>query len=325
MTDSGSDLIARYDARLVIDARDGLGEGPTWDDRQQRLIWSDNVGRILHEARADAAGNWVETNRWTIDRRIGAAIPRSQGGFVVAAGMSILALDESGTSREFANIKTGDHPFHLNDAKCDPQGRLWTGTIDGELNIPGRKVTPGRGWLFRIDPNGKVTRILDGITVSNGMAWSADGSTYFYIDSYRRSVDAFDFNEEKGTISNRRSIIRFAPGDGAPDGMTIDEEDGLWVALPGIGEVRRFSAQGDHLATVVVPTPTVTSCTFGGPERRHLFITSARVVLPKAVLYEITEGFSVEVLPAGSETSGAGGLFVCQQGIPGPTSVPFQG
>jgi sugar lactone lactonase YvrE len=310
-------------ATLIIDCHDVIGEAPFWDLEHDRLLWTDNKQGLLHEARSNAAGQWLETRHWSVGRRIGAAIPRAGGGFIVATGTEFVTLDEAGQVAPFARLDVEPTMFHLNDAKCDARGRLWAGTLDSHVNIPGRDIIPGRGALYRIDPDRTVTAVVPGITVSNGMDWSPDGATFYYIDTYTRRVDAFDFDETRGTLANRRATIQFKAGEGAPDGMTVDAGGCLWVALAGIGEVRQYSEHGDYLMTVHLDTPTPTSCAFGGADSRDLFITSARVRVPDASFSKLTQGFSVEV--ALMSTPGAGGLYVCRPGVAGRRAHVFAG
>lgn len=310
-------------AKLIIDARDTIGEGPTWHSAQGRILWSDNkIGRI-HEAKPDGVGGWRETRQWNLGRRIGAAIPRRSGGLIVATGTQFVTLDDQGVEAPFARLDVDPKQFQLNDAKCDPQGRLWAGTLDADINTPGRTISPGRAALYRIDAVGEVKTMVTGVTVSNGLAWSPDGLTLYYIDSYARRVDGFDFNGTTGAITNRRPIVMFDAGDGAPDGMTIDSEGCLWVAMVRTGEVRRFAQDGQLLARIVLETSVPTSCAFGGADAADLFITTARVNLPNAASVQLTHGFSVE--PDATIGLGAGGLYLCRPGVTGLPAQDFAG
>lgn len=317
-------MVEQLKATLAIDTGDIIGEAPTWDAAKRRLLWSDNKIGIVHEAKPDSTGTWHATRHWNLARRIGAAIPRAAGGFIVASGTEFLLMSEEGELTPFARLEADPGHFHLNDAKCDRQGRLWAGPLDSDINTPGRMIRPGRGALYRVDPDGTVSTILHGVTVSNGLDWSPDGTTFYFIDSYRRQIDAFDFDAAQGAIANRRALVSFAPGDGAPDGMTVDGEGGVWVAVAGAGEVRRYSPRGDLLTRVAIPVPTPTSCAFGGEDGATLFVTSARVILPATAFTQLTHGFSVEMDNAATG-AGAGALFVCRPGVTGPPATPFAG
>jgi sugar lactone lactonase YvrE len=181
-------MITHLTATLALDSQDTIGEGPTWDAAQERLLWSDNHVGIIHEARSDGRGRWRESRRWNLGRPIAAAIPRAKGGIVVVGGIEAFLLDEAGAIAPFARIDADPDRVTLNDAKCDPRGRLWAGTRDKDFTVPGRQILPGRCALYRIDPDGVVTRVVEGVTLSNGMDWSPDGSIFYYIDTYTRAI-----------------------------------------------------------------------------------------------------------------------------------------
>src|SRR5918999_4891566 len=165
----------------------------------------------------------------------------------------------------------------MNDGKCDPAGRFWAGT----MAMDGAR---GRGALYRLDADRSVARMLGAVSVSNGLAWSADSSTMYYIDTPTGSVDAFEFDADAGAISGRRPFVKIDGGDGMPDGMTIDSEGGLWVALWGGGAVHRYDAGGRLDGIVEVPASLTTSCTFGGSDLGDLYITTASTGLGEAEL-----------------------------------------
>lgn len=309
-------MISHLNATLTIDARDKIGEGPAWDAAAGRLLWSDNAAGIIHESRPDGAGGWRETRTWNLGRPIGAAMPRAKGGLVVAGGTEIFMLSEAGDIEPFVHLDADPNRVRLNDAKCDSHGRLWAGTLSSDF-------TPGRGALYRIDPSGAVTTMQTNMTISNGLDWSPDGLTFYLIDSPTHSVDAFDFDAVRGTISNRRTIVTIPRGEGLPDGMTVDRDGYLWVAVIGAGEVRRYTPGGTQLARVEVSASAVTSCAFGGLDGTDLFITSASVQLPDVAFTDY--GFSIEMVKKSPTTPGAGGLFVCRPGAMGRPATPFAG
>ena len=185
--------------------------------------------------------------------------------------------------------------MRFNDAKCDACGRLWAGTM------PLFKEPAPVGKLYRFDGISRQQTMLGGIGTSNGMAWSADGKTMYYIDTGARGVDAFDFDEEGGMISNRRRIITV--DNGWPDGMTIDAEGMLWVAIWGGGEVRRYDPEsGECIGKVMVPSKNTTSCCFGGEKLDTLYITTSG------------EGF---------DDPGAGKVYCVNCGVKGTPTVKF--
>jgi sugar lactone lactonase YvrE len=308
-------MVVTLAARLLINCRDTIGEGPIWDEPRQRLLWSDNATGLIHEARL-VEGEWRENRHWTLNRVLGAAIPRLQEGLLAVGPTDIVIVHETGEVTSFARIDADPGTVRLNDAKCDPQGRLWVGTMAHDF-------TSRHGALYRVDPDGRISTILKDVIVSNGLDWSPDGSTFYYIDSATRAVDAFDFDAVRGAIHSRRTVVALAPGDGAPDGMTVDSEGCLWVAIFGPGEVRRYAPDGELLTRVKVPVPGVTSCAFGGPDRQDLFITTAALRIPEAILPLI--GLTPQKAEEAAALPHAGGLFVCRPGCTGKRATPFGG
>jgi sugar lactone lactonase YvrE len=310
-------------ATLAVDCQDIIGEGPAWDLPRRRILWCDNSVGLIHEARSNGPKSWHETRHWTLNRPIAAAVPRTAGGLVVASGVEILILSDAGDIRSFARLDADPQSVKLNDAKCDSRGRLWAGTRDTDFGLPGRKITAGRAALYRIDPDGAVVKMLTGATLCNGLDWNPDGSIFYFIDTYSRTVDAFDFDIDQGSISHRRNVVTLYADDGLPDGMTVDRDGNLWVAIAGTGQIRCYSPEGSLLARVNVATPTVTSCAFGGITGEDLFITTARVRLPAIALSGLSQGFSLEV--SDSREPGAGGLYVCHPGVTGLPAYDFTG
>jgi sugar lactone lactonase YvrE len=304
------------EATLAVDACDMIGEGPVWDVVGRRLLWLDNAVGLVHEATSDGKRSWRESKRWNLGRTTGAAVPRSRGGLMVAGGTEIFTLSEAGDTAPFARIDADPQSVKLNDAKCDRQGRLWAGTYAHDFR-------PGAGALYRIDPDGSVTTVLRDVGLSNGMDWSPDGKTFYYIDSFTSSVDAFDFDAARGTISRRRSVVTVPKGEGGLDGMTIDNEGCLWLAVFGTSEVRRYTADGELLSRVRTTAPNVTSCAFGGTDAGLLFITTAAIRLPDPILPLV--GYTAEKADEAAAAPGAGGLFVCRPGVSGLPETPFAG
>jgi sugar lactone lactonase YvrE len=188
--------------------------------------------------------------------------------------------------------------MRMNDAACDSRGRLWAGSMH-------RAYQPGTGTLYRFDPDRTLTPMLDDLTISNGMDWSPDDTTMYFVDSMTKGVDAFDFHADAGTIANRRQVISISEEDGLPDGMAVDEDGRLWVCLWEGSAVRCYSPVGEIDGIVHVSAPRVTSCAFGGPDLDVLYITTAN----------------------GSErdTPEAGGIFAARLGIRGPSTRCFAG
>jgi sugar lactone lactonase YvrE len=187
----------------------------------------------------------------------------------------------------------------MNDGGCDPQGRFYCGTMAYD-------ATPGAGTLFRMDPDESVHVVLAGVTVSNGLAWSPDGSTVYYVDTATQRIDAFDFDASTAAFAGRRAVVEIDPSLGSPDGLAVDAEGGLWVALHGGAAVHRYAPGGRLEEVIDLPTPHVTACAFGGPALDQLFITTSAMGL------------------CGCDDK-AGALFRAEPGIAGLPAEPFQG
>lgn len=246
-----------------------LSEGPRWDGDRGELLWVDIVKQRLHRAGVGADGQLREAAPLQFDRFVGAAAPAAGGGYVLAAGPGFLFVDDSGTVFELAQPEAGHDHVRMNDGACDPRGRFWAGTMAHD-------ESPGAGVLYRLELDGSCTTVLTGLTISNGIGWSPDGSAMYLSDSGTGCIDAFDFDDARGDISRRRTIVRVTEPGVAPDGLTVDDAGGLWVAMWGGGAVRRYAPDGSLLVTVPLPVDRPTSCAFGGPGRATLFVTTAR-------------------------------------------------
>ncbi len=287
-------------AELVLDVRCGLGEGPVWDEHEGRLYWVDILAGRVHRWKPGTEG--VETMETC--EPVGAAALRQNGGLVFALQSGFALAETFGGARDrLASCEGASPDLRMNDGKCDPAGRFWAGTMAFDFR-------PGAGALYRLDPDGTVTRVLDGVTISNGMDWTADGTRMYYIDSPRRTIDVFDFDPEGGLISGRRTVAAIPEDAGLPDGMTLDEEGRIWVALWSGGAVRCYSPEGKLLEVVEVPASQTTSCCFGGEDLGVLYITSAR------------DGLSQEQL---EREPGAGGVFAVRCGARGRPMRRFAG
>jgi len=278
-----------------------VGEGPCWDRVTGTLIFVDVTPGIIYRLDPETGHLMARS----IGQEVGAAIPRVGGGLVVAARDGIGFLDDDPRAElvMVAPIE-GDNPGNrMNDAKCDPVGRLWAGTMAFDF-------ARGAASLYRIDPDGRHERILRDLTISNGLGWSPSGSRMYFIDSGDSAVDVLDYDVDSGLATNRRRLISFASADGMPDGMTVDAEGHLWVAMFGAGVVRRFTPEGVPSGSVQLPASQVTSATFGGRDLEHLFVTSAAYQMGPDRLAD-------EPL--------AGATFMCRPGPVGLPSVAFAG
>ncbi len=250
------------DPDVVVAMGAELGEGPVWDARSGRLVWVDILGRRVHATDPETG----DTSSIETPLHVGAVAPRAGGGFIAALqnGFWVVGDGPAHLIEEIAEARPG---LRFNDGKCDPVGRFWAGTMAYD-------VTPAAGALYRLDEDGRATVVVPGVTLSNGLAWSGDGRTMFYVDSPTHRIDAFTFDPASGALANRRAIVEIPAENGTPDGLTIDEDDGLWVALAHGGAVHRY-VDGRLDRVIRLPVSLVTSVTFGGPERDILFITSA--------------------------------------------------
>ncbi len=214
-------------------------------------------------------GTMRDLSSTTLDRHVGAVAPAAGGGYVLAAGAGFLGLSDSGEIYELAQPEAGRSDVRMNDGACDALGRFWAGTMAYDQS-------PGAGTLYRLELDGTCTTVLKGLTISNGIGWSPDGTTMYLADSGTGDVDAFDFDLQSGEVADRRTLVHFdAPGV-VPDGLTTDEAGGIWIALWGGGAVQQYAPDGRLLATIPLPVERPTSCAFGGPECLALFVTTAR-------------------------------------------------
>ena len=281
-----------------------LSEGPRWHEERQELLWVDILGKHVHRGTLGRDGALGELTTITLDRHVGAVAPAESGGYVVAAGPGYLHIRPDGTLRELAQPAAGAGDVRMNDGACDPQGRFWAGTMAYDESA-------GAGTLYRLELDGTTTTMLTGLTISNGIGWSPDGSAMYLNDSGSGHVFAFDFDGPTGAIGGQRTLVHMdTPGVG-PDGLTVDEEGGLWVAVWGGSAVHRYRPDGSLAEVVELPVERPTSCAFGGRARDTLFVTSAR------------EGLSDVALAAQPH---AGHVFAIDGlGVRGLPALPYRG
>ncbi len=262
-----SKIAADLTATLLLDAKTTLGEGSIWHPDEKLLYWIDIEGKALHVYDPAAATDRVIP----VGSRIGTVVPASKGEMVVALQSGITRIDPRTGKMTLLNAPLTDPKVRFNDGKCDPSGRFWVGTMALDTHKYGAV-------LYRYDTDGSIHTLLDSVTISNGIVWTKDKKTMYYNDTPTGTVQAFDYDDKTGAISRRRVAITIPPGSGSPDGMTIDNEDKLWVALWGGSMVARFDPiTGQLLQKVLVPAPNVTSCAFGGKNLDILYITTARL------------------------------------------------
>ena len=288
-------------ARPVVTLRHGaavapaeLGEGPVWDAARGELIWVDVDRGLVHRRAPGRADHTIE-----VGQPVGCAVPRAGGGLALALrdGFALLAPGAE-EPRLVAAVEPGRRDTRMNDGAVDSRGRFWAGT----MSLAGDTRTAA---LYRLDPDLSVTRVLPGISVSNGIGWSPEGSVLYHVDTPRRRIDAYDFDSATGALARRRAVIAVDAGHGSPDGLTVDSEGGIWVALWGGSAVHRYTPEGVLDDRVDLPVTNVTSCCFGDPDLGTLYITTA------------ARGAAHEPL--------AGAVFACRPGVHGLPATPFAG
>ncbi|MEQ9030200.1 MAG: SMP-30/gluconolactonase/LRE family protein, partial [Aggregatilineales bacterium] len=253
-------------AEVIIKTRCELGEGPLWDEREQCFYWVDILPGKIH--RYDPAGG--DHQVYDVGEMIGTIGLRENGGLVVAVRSGFAYFDISTETLTPITDPEADKPDNrFNDGKPSPDGGFFAGT----MAVSGAE---GAGALYYLSQAGDVKKVVDNVSISNGIAWSIDLKTMYYIDSTPKKVYAFDYDASNGEVSNQRLCIQVAEELGSPDGMCIDTEGKLWIAHFGGGCVRRWDPEtGAILETVSVPTQKVTCAVFGGANMDTLYITTA--------------------------------------------------
>ena len=236
------------------------GEGPVWSERWGGLRWLDMLAGDILSLSADGS-----VARRHVASVVAAVRPRRGGGAVFGIERGFALEDADGTLRELGELWT-DGNLRMNEGACDPDGRFYCGSMANDKR-------PGAGALHRLDPDGSVRVALPCVTVSNGLDWSPDGNRAYYNDTDSYGTDVFDYEPGAGLTSRRRFVDT---GAFRPDGLTVDAEGGVWIALSNGGAVHRYSADGILAEVIELPVTKVTACTFGGPQLDQLFITTSR-------------------------------------------------
>ncbi len=241
-------------------------EGPVWSPSWGGLRYVDMfAGDVL------SVGNDDAVSRRHVGKIAAALRPRAQGGAVIAVERGFVLEDPDGSLRELPEV-WDDATVRMNDGGCDPHGRFYCGSMAYDQ-------APGRGSMYRLDPDGSARLMFEGATISNGLDWSPDGRLAYYNDTPTRRVDVFDYDPEDG-FSNRRTLVEIPEGSGSPDGLTVDAEGCVWVALYAGSAVHRYRPDGALDGVVELPVTQVTACAFGGEDLATLFITTTRENLP---------------------------------------------
>jgi sugar lactone lactonase YvrE len=244
-----------------------LGEGVRWDARRAELLRVDIVARRVFRDRVREDGSLLPVQVYDLPWTIGMIAPiEDDDGWLLGAGRGFVRLLPDGTHRTIAEVAPAG--TRMNDGACDPHGRSWAGTLADDHR-------EGGGGLYRLERDGRVDQMLDGLTISNGIGWSPDGRTMYLVDSGPRVIHAFAFDVMQGTISGERVLVTVPEEVGAPDGMTVDAAGDLWVAVYGGGQIRRYAPDGALRETFTVPAAQSTCCAFGGPGLHRLYVTTA--------------------------------------------------
>jgi sugar lactone lactonase YvrE len=268
------------------------GKGPVWDDGAGELLWVDAAAGEVRWARVDRSGGVSDLAMRPVGEPVAAVTPTMSPGWLLAAGSGFRHLSPDGQVRVLLDLAgEGGGRTRMNDAACDRAGRFFAGTM-------GLHEQPGAGSLYRMDLDGTVSTALTGLTVSSGIAWSPDDDVLYLADSGTRTVTAFDYDVDLGTLRRPRVLLEFADDEpGTPDGLTVDRQSHLWIALWGVGQVRRYSSAGVLEDVVRVPAVQTSSCTFAG------------LMLDTLVVSTSAEGLSAEERAAQPD---AGRLFTAR-------------
>jgi sugar lactone lactonase YvrE len=284
---------------LVVDGRNLIGEGPTWDDRRSCLWWTDIQSRVLHRL------SWPD---WThavfpMPRRVG-SLGLCESGRLILAFEDGVFLHEPGTDRfdHVATIEADIVMNRLNDGKVGPDGAFWVGSMDE------RSPRQPTGSLYRVTMAGAVLQ-FDGLFVSNGLAWTPDRRKMIHTDSTASRIDAFDFDVRSGALSNRRTLAQVAEEQGRPDGGACDADGFYWSAGVSAGRLNRWSLDGSLMQAMPTPCPHPTMPCFAGPDLRTVFLTSLRNLGGKTDLERHPH---------------SGGLYVGELGVAGALIARFK-
>lgn len=288
----------KTDVELVVHPGATHGEGPSWDARRGVLYWVDITGEAIHEFDPRTKHDRAVP----VGEMVGTVAPRAAGGVIAALRSGLAFVDlATGQVTKFAQPEADKPGNRFNDGKCDPAGRFWAGTMS-------TKGVAEAGSLYVLDTDHRVRKMAEKVSTSNGLVWSLDQRTMYYIDTRLQRVDAFDYDLATGNIANRRVAVPIPEDQGRPDGMTLDAEGMIWVAHWEGWRVTRWNpVTAELLATIKVPVARVTSCAFGGVNLDVLYITTAR--------------------PAKDDPAQphAGSLFVVQPGVRGLPAFMYAG
>ncbi|MBO9619926.1 MAG: SMP-30/gluconolactonase/LRE family protein [Niabella sp.] len=291
--------IKTREARLLSNTHYLLGEGAAWHPQWRQFLCVDILGKKV--VRVDPQSGALKETQ--LDKCVSAVVPAEGDRLLVALQGSLEELDiATGNLQEIITIEADLPGNRCNDGKCDASGRFWIGTMHVDAK-------DGQGALYNFDGE-SLNKVIGSRTISNGLAWSPDNKTMYYTDSAEHTIKAFDFDLETGTITRDRVIVEIMAANHMPDGICVDAEGMLWVAVWGAGTVHRYNPDnGMLLGKIIIDAPHVSNCAFGGKDMQQLFITTARSGLTASQL---------EQYPL------SGGLFLADTGIKGMSGFPFK-
>lgn len=282
------------EADLILDAAADLAEGPCWDAGTDLLTWVDITAGRVHQLGADGTPH----HTYQVDSHVGAALPTA-GGWLLAVRDGFVRLDRDGSLRDVCPVGADRPDIRFNDAKADPAGRAFGGTMAYDQ-------TPGAAALYRLDDGPQATVVLGDLTLSNGLGWSPDATRFYFVDSTTQRVTVHDYDLDTGTVGAGVPLVEIPAAAGMPDGLCVDDDGCVWVALWGGSAVHRYTPRGDLDTVLALPTSQPTSCAFGGDV---LYVTTARSGLAEAEL---------------AAQPHAGALFACRPGTTGPAATPWR-
>lgn len=286
---------------LVIDSKSELGEGAIWNPKTGEFIWINITGKILNFYNPKTGNN----KEMFTGQMIGTVVPSESGNVIVALQNGIYQFNpETGTKKLIVDPEEDIPDNRFNDGKCDPAGRFWAGT----MSTTGKKEA---GALYRFDGDGSAHKMIENVSISNGIVWSLNFKNMYYIDTPTQKVMGYDYDNETGEISNPKVAIEIPEKMGSPDGMTIDADGNVWIALWGGSAVGCWNPEtGELIRTIKVPAKNVTSCAFGDDDLGTLYITTARIG---------TDDNDLKKYP------NAGGVFKIKPGVKGVEVFSFKG
>ncbi len=261
------------DVELFASQNLPCGESPLWDEDKQMLCWTDALGEAVY------AKNLTQSSPAVLLKRVhvAALALHENGGLVMAGRDGFFCLEGNGI-RKFADSCSNIAVKNINELIADPAGRIFGGQ---EAFTEASHYEPG--CLFRIDLDGKISIVDEGIHLSNGMGFSPDLQSFYLTDTIARTIYVFDYNTATGDISNKRALIVLDKNEGLPDGMTVDKDGYLWVAKWFGGKIDRYTPEGELVKTIELPAAQITSLTFGGKNYEDVFVTSASVLWESAL------------------------------------------